>query len=153
MRLIALLSVVIVCLFAGLLQAEPLTGGSGSTPIPFAHERVLEKQKAYHWYELTDSQDKKLREALKKFHTNRPILILSATGDSLGLAEDFDLALRDAGIKSSIDRPMDVVDGLHCTNLELANLITTATGIKVIVDAADSGPTDSLVLNFGRKIK
>lgn len=128
-----------------------LTNAQDSPTSPSALNRLIQKQKTYHWYELTDSQDKKLREALKKFHTSRSILILSATADSLGLAEDIDLALKDRGFKSSIDRPMDTVDGLHSTSVELADLITAATGIKVTVDADQGGPDDSLVLNFGRK--
>jgi hypothetical protein len=120
------------------------------TPVP-DHGRAALKQHRYHWYELSDAQDQKLRAVLKDFKTKRPILILSATADSLGLAEDFDSAFKDAGLKSSIDRPMDTVDGLHCTSPELANLITAATGIKMVIDDDENRPDGALVLNFGRK--
>ena len=154
MRSLVLIAALVIMVIAA--HAETFTSrfeAAQDLPTQSVVNRLAQKQKIYHWYELSDSQDQKLRAALKGFHTSRSILILSATGDSLGLAEDFDLAFKARGIKSSIDRPMDTVDGLHCTSLELADLITAATGIKVIVDADQAGPDDSWVLNFGRKVQ
>ena len=138
----------------------PAAAQSLFSPVPIASQhytpvsttsRLVRKRDRYHWYELDDKQDAALRKALKAYVPNKPILVLSATADSLDLAEDFDAAFRDAGFVSQIDRPMDVVDGLHCTSPTLAALITQATHIPVIVDQPDLSDT-ALVLNFGRKV-
>lgn len=114
--------------------------------------RSLEKYRKYHWYELTDQQDAKLRAALKSWASKRQVLILSATADSLGLAEDFDSALNDTGHGSSIDRPMDTVDGAHCTDAGLSGIVKSATGIDCVVDP-DEDPSGPIVINFGMKKK
>lgn len=125
----------------------------GNTPvITIRPTRAMKRAEKYSWFELTDAQYGRLVVALKSWHPDRPVVVLSATADSLPLAEDFDTAFGDAGIKSSIDRPMDVVDGLHVTNQALADIITAATGIKLVVDPEEPG-ADMYVMNFGRKVK
>jgi hypothetical protein len=93
----------------------------------------------------------KVRCMLADYHPGKSILILTATADSLSLAEDFDTAFNDVGIKSTIDRPMDTVSGLHVTDPVLAELITAATHIRCIIDPVTSAPDGVIVINFGRK--
>jgi hypothetical protein len=132
------------------LDAATVTSSS-TTTVHVGQTRAQKRSAKYEWYALSDSQYAKLVAALKTIPPlAKPVLVLSATADSLALAEDFDEALGDAGIKSSIDRPMDVVDGLHCTYSELCDLVDAATNIHSVRDP-DEG--DSYVLNFGRKAK
>lgn len=135
----------------GLLLPPTSMSAAARVKSDFAALHAKQKMDRYHWYELTDVQVAALDKALKDYHPSKPIMILSATADSLSLAEDFDLAFNKAGIKSTIDRPMDVQTGLHVTDPRLANLITAATHIKCIVDKDETGPDGSYVLNFGRK--
>src|SRR5580698_9063862 len=46
----------------------------------------------YRWYALSDDQYTALVKALARYHPAKPLLILTATADSLELAEDFDMA-------------------------------------------------------------
>jgi len=116
--------------------------------------RTQSKRDRYYWYELTDEQDAALRAALKMAPIRGTLLVMSATPDSLELAKDFDSAFRDAGLKSQLDRPMDVVDGLHTNWQPMKRIIEGSTGIHVTYDPPDP-PTsfvDPIVLNFGRKV-
>ncbi len=113
--------------------------------------RAQRRRDRYHWYELTDAQDASLRAVLKNYRPGKQIDVMVGTPDALELAEDFDSAFRDANFDSGIYQAADMVDGLHTTDPRLANLITAATGIPVIVDSGPEEPTAYVALNFGRK--
>ena len=68
------------------------------------------------------------------------------------MAEDVDSALRDSGIRSSLLTAIDMVDGLHCTDKELCDLLQKATGIRYVLDLDETGGKGALVINFGRKV-
>ena len=119
-------------------------------------DALLAETKAdrYRWYDLTATQSRLLTAALKAIPDSKrkPVDILcDPAADCLSLAQDFDTAFEFSGWKSEISRPGEIVNGLHCTDADLAAVITKTTGIKVIVDPSDSADEGKIAINFGRK--
>lgn len=139
--------------FDHMAQAQPSGANDPTNTISRNLETTNKKRDRYQWYDLTPAQLDALTKALKAVPQSQrvPVWVLCDVVTScLGIAQDFDTALEDAGWKSDIERPGELVDGLHVTSPTLAKIITDATRIRVVLDS-DNGALERAAINFGRK--